>query len=30
LTKAPKIYDEEKKASSTSVAGKGGFPFARN
>jgi hypothetical protein len=26
----PKIYDGEKKASSTNVAGKSGYPSARN
>jgi hypothetical protein len=30
LTKAPKIYDGEKAASSTNVAGKSGYPSARN
>jgi hypothetical protein len=30
LTKVPKIYDGEKKASSTNVAGKSGYPFAKN
>jgi hypothetical protein len=30
LTKVPKIYDGEKIASSTNVAGKSGYPSARN
>jgi hypothetical protein len=30
LTKAPKTYDGEKTASSTNVAGKRGYPSARN
>jgi hypothetical protein len=30
LTKVPKIYDGEKTASSTNVAGKSGYPPARN
>jgi hypothetical protein len=30
LTKAPKIYNGEKTASSTNVAGKSGYPSARN
>jgi hypothetical protein len=30
LTKGSKIYDGEKTASSTNVAGKSGFPSARN
>jgi hypothetical protein len=31
LTKVPKIYDDkEKTASSTNVAGKNGYPSARN
>jgi hypothetical protein len=30
LTKLPKIYDGEKAASSPNVAGKSGYPFARN
>jgi hypothetical protein len=30
LTKVPKIYDGEKTASSTNVAGKSGYPSARN
>jgi hypothetical protein len=30
LTKAPKTYDEEKTASSTSVAGKSGYPSGKN
>jgi hypothetical protein len=30
LTKGPKIYDEEKTASSTNAAGKSGYPSARN
>jgi hypothetical protein len=29
LTKVPKIYDGEKTASSTNVAGKSGYPYAR-
>jgi hypothetical protein len=28
--KLPKIYDGEKTASSTNVAGKSGYPSARN
>jgi hypothetical protein len=28
--KVPKIYDGEKTASSTNVAGKSGYPSARN
>jgi hypothetical protein len=30
LTKAPKTYDGEKTASSTNVAGKSGYPSAKN
>jgi hypothetical protein len=30
LTKVPKTYDGEKKASLTSVAGKSGYPSAKN
>jgi hypothetical protein len=30
LKKVPKIYNEEKTASSTSVAGESGYPSARN
>jgi hypothetical protein len=30
LTKVPKIYDGEKTASSTNVAGKSGYLSARN
>jgi hypothetical protein len=30
LTNVPKIYDGEKTASSTNVAGKSGYPSARN
>jgi hypothetical protein len=30
LTKSPKIYDEEKTAYSTNVAGKNGCPSAKN
>jgi hypothetical protein len=30
LTKVPKIHDGEKAASSTNVAGKHGYPSARN
>jgi hypothetical protein len=30
LTKVPKIYVGEKTASSTNVAGKNGYPSARN
>jgi hypothetical protein len=30
LTKVPKIYDAENTASSTNVAGKSGYPSARN
>jgi hypothetical protein len=30
LTKFPKIYDGEKTASSTNVAGKSGYPLAKN
>jgi hypothetical protein len=30
LTKVPKIYNGEKIASSTNVAGKIGYPSARN
>jgi hypothetical protein len=30
LTKEPKAYNGEKTASSTNVAGKSGYPFARN
>jgi hypothetical protein len=30
LTKAPKIYDGEKTAFSTNVAGKSGYPSAKN
>jgi hypothetical protein len=30
LTKAPKTYDEETTASSTNVAGKNGYPSAKN
>jgi hypothetical protein len=30
LTKMPKIYDGEKTASSTNVAGESGYPSARN
>jgi hypothetical protein len=30
LTKVPKIYDGERTASSTNVAGKSGYPSARN
>jgi hypothetical protein len=30
LTKASKIYDAEKTASSTNVAGKSGYPSIRN
>jgi hypothetical protein len=30
LTKMPKIYDGEKTASSKNVAGKSGYPSARN
>jgi hypothetical protein len=30
LTKVPKIYDGEKIACSTNVAGKSGYPSARN
>jgi hypothetical protein len=30
LTKVPKIYDGEKTDSSTNVAGKTGYPSARN
>jgi hypothetical protein len=30
LTKVSKIYDGEKTASSTNVAGKSGYPSARN
>jgi hypothetical protein len=29
LTKVPKIYDEEKTASSTNI-GKSGYPIAKN
>jgi hypothetical protein len=29
LIKEPKIYDGEKTDSSTNVAGKSGYPFAR-
>jgi hypothetical protein len=30
LTKLPKTYDGEKTASSTNVAGKSGYPSAKN
>jgi hypothetical protein len=30
LTKVPKMYNEEKTASSTNVSGKRGYPSARN
>jgi hypothetical protein len=30
LTKLPKIYNGEKTASSTNVAGKSGYPSAKN
>jgi hypothetical protein len=30
LTKAPKIYDGEKTTSLTNVAGKSGYPSAKN
>jgi hypothetical protein len=30
LTKVPIIYDGEKTASSTNVAGKSGYPSAKN
>jgi hypothetical protein len=30
LTKVPKTYNGEKAASSTNVAGKSGYPSARN
>jgi hypothetical protein len=30
LTKVPKIYNREKTSSSTNVAGKSGYPSARN
>jgi hypothetical protein len=30
LIKVPKIYDEEKTTSSTTVGGKGGYSSARN
>jgi hypothetical protein len=30
LTKLPKIYDGEKTATSTNVAGKSGYPSAGN
>jgi hypothetical protein len=30
LTRIPKIHDGEKTASSTNVAGKSGYPSARN
>jgi hypothetical protein len=30
LTKSPKIYNEEKTASSTNVVGKSGYPPAKN
>jgi hypothetical protein len=30
LTKSPKIYNGEKTASSTNVAGKSGYASARN
>jgi hypothetical protein len=30
LTKSPKIYDGEKTASSTNVAGKNGYPSVKN
>jgi hypothetical protein len=30
LTKVPNIYDGENTASSTNVAGKNGYPSARN
>jgi hypothetical protein len=30
LTKSPKTYDGEKTASSTNVAGKSGYPPAKN
>jgi hypothetical protein len=30
LTKVPKIYDEEKTASSRNVAGKSGYPSVKN
>jgi hypothetical protein len=30
LTKVPKIYNGEKRASSTNVAGKNDYPFAKN
>jgi hypothetical protein len=30
LTKVPKIYDEEKTACSTNVAGKNHYPSAKN
>jgi hypothetical protein len=30
FTKVPKIYNGEKTASSTNVAGKSGYPSARN
>jgi hypothetical protein len=30
LTKSPKIYDGEKTDSSTNVAGKNGYPSAKN
>jgi hypothetical protein len=30
LTKVSKIYGEEKTASSTNVAGKSGYPSAKN
>jgi hypothetical protein len=30
LTKVPKIYDGEKKTSSTNIAGKSGYLSARN
>jgi hypothetical protein len=30
LTKVPKIYNEEKAASSTNAAWKSGYPSARN
>jgi hypothetical protein len=30
LTKVPKIYDGEKTASSTNIAGKSGYSSAKN
>jgi hypothetical protein len=30
LAKVPKTYDGEKTASSTNIAGKNGYPSARN